>query len=363
MNKTTMVKVILIGLLSFTSWSCDKSQATFSLLSASQQFTQGAATVAVKIDILWVVDNSGSMAPLQQSLTQNFNSFISDFINKGYDFNMAVTTTDAYLSGPTFNNNNTYSKFKDGVGTTHTGVFVINPTTPNIVNTFVKNATQGDQGNGDERAFSSFQNALTNPLNSGFPRQGSFLAVIILSDEDDFSGANRPAGSWAMQGGVPDHDYTYAGLSSVASYVNFLDTLTQSIDPKNRHYSVSAITVLDQACLNSHVSSSPSSIIGQRYIDIANQTNGILSSICSNFATSLLAINNKILELSTQFHLDRQPIVSSISIQINGLNIIQDSNNGWTFDATSNNIIFHGTALPQQGATISVHFDPASAKT
>jgi hypothetical protein len=343
----------LIGILGFAS-GCDKSSGDVAILAASQKFTQANSNVNVKIDILWVVDNSYSMNPLQQSLTSNFNSFIGNFINKGFDFNIAVTTTDAYLSGVKFSNDNTLAQFRDGVGSTHTGVRVITPTTPNIVNTFVTNALQGESGSGDERAFSSFRNALTDPLNAGFPRAGSFLAVIILSDEDDFSGDNR------AQFGGTDHSYTASTLDPVSNYISFLDTLTNSTDPNNRNYSVSAVTVLDNTCLASHQAQAPSSIIGQRYISLANSTKGTLASICSNYATSLLAIQQKILELSTAFHLDRTPIVSSIKVSVDGVSINEDSTNGWTYDATANSIFFHGTALPQQGSVIDIEFDPTS---
>lgn len=342
-----------MGISSLIS-SCEKPATSFSLLEASQAFTQGSQTVNTKVDILWVVDNSGSMSALQQNLTNNFSSFMTNFINKGIDFNIAVTTSDAYLSGAKFSNNNTLAQFKDGVGTTHTGVRIINPTTPNIVNTFVTNALQGETGSGDERVFSSFRNALTNPLNAGFPRPGAFLAVIILSDEDDFSGDNR-----AQNGGI-DHSYTASTLDPVQTYIDFLDTLTRTTNINNRNYSVSAVAVIDNNCLASHQPAAPSSIIGQRYMTMANATKGILASICANYATSLLAIQQRILELSTAFHLDRAPIVSSIRVLVNGGNIIQDAVNGWTYDSVSNSIIFHGTALPQQGSSINIYFDPVT---
>lgn len=46
-----------------------------------------------KVDILWVVDNSGSMKNEQEALANNFEIFINDFIDRNLDFNMAVTTT------------------------------------------------------------------------------------------------------------------------------------------------------------------------------------------------------------------------------------------------------------------------------
>ncbi|MFW1373635.1 hypothetical protein ACEV99_23340, partial [Vibrio parahaemolyticus] len=77
--------------------------------------------------------------------------------------------------------------------------FVIIPTIADLVTTFVTNAYQGDQGSGDERAFRSMQLALDDSQNAGFHRHDAYLAVIILSDEDDFSGDSRVEGSWIAQ--------------------------------------------------------------------------------------------------------------------------------------------------------------------
>ena len=46
-----------------------------------------------KIDILFVVDDSGSMAQEQANLTTNFPQFISVIEQSGLDYRVAVTTT------------------------------------------------------------------------------------------------------------------------------------------------------------------------------------------------------------------------------------------------------------------------------
>jgi len=51
------------------------------------------------MDILWVIDNSGSMIEEQKELQENFNSFITSFVGNGYDFRIAVITTDAWITG------------------------------------------------------------------------------------------------------------------------------------------------------------------------------------------------------------------------------------------------------------------------
>jgi hypothetical protein len=56
-------------------------------------YPQPPATEAAKVDILWVLDNSGSMCQEQQRLREKFADFISQFGRKNIDFNIGVTTT------------------------------------------------------------------------------------------------------------------------------------------------------------------------------------------------------------------------------------------------------------------------------
>jgi hypothetical protein len=48
---------------------------------------------AESVDILWVIDNSGSMCQEQKAIAENFDSFIKEFGNQNIDFQMGVTTT------------------------------------------------------------------------------------------------------------------------------------------------------------------------------------------------------------------------------------------------------------------------------
>lgn len=344
---------LLPAILGLFLTNCAKDAASYSILPTGQSFQQSAAqAVNDKMDILWVIDDSASMQPLQTNLTNNFNSFITQFVTKGYDFHMAVTDTAAYLAGASYFNNPSYARFKDGTGANVTNVYDILPTTPNLASVFVKNASLGATGNGDERAFSSFKAALDSPQNAGFLRSNSYLAIIILSDEDDFSSTK------ALY--ARDHDYTDPGLVPVQTYVDYLDGLTASTGA-TRRYNVSSIAVLDNTCLQAHVAQSSSSIIGQRYIQLSNATGGSLGSICdSSYANTLNTIQQNIIELGTQYYLSRVPVVSTIQVIVNGATIPQDGTNGWSYASASNSILFHGNAVPPASAEIQVNFDPVT---
>lgn len=96
-----------------------------------------------------------------------------------------------------------------------------------------------------------------------------------------------------------------------------------------------------------------------RIMDLVGQTNGVLGDICqADFGVSMTEMADQIATLSTQFFLDRVPVIASIVVTINGVFVPQDSTNGWTYDSAANSIVFHGSAIPPQGALIGVDFDP-----
>jgi hypothetical protein len=333
--------------------ACGGDKASFSLLPDGQLFKQSNKIFNNKLDILFIIDDSGSMGPYQTNLTNNFRSFIQDFQTKGYDFKIAVNNTAAYRANTMFDNNTSWAKFKDGSGTTRSGVYVITPTTPSLESVFVTNARQGTNGTGDERAFSSFRETLKSPVNAGFLRSDSFLAVIILSDEDDFSGDSR------CRTCTPDHSYVAATLDPISVYVNYLDTLTGTTGAARR-YNVSNISVTDAACQAQFAATG--SMIGQRYMDLTAATNGVSGSLCADFADTLNSIQSRIAELSSQFFLDRMPQVDTIVVKVNGVTVANNTTNGWSYNSTANSIMFHGSAVPPQDSSIQVDFVPVTIR-
>lgn len=368
----------------FTATACDKTNRSFSLLGDANSFQQVPTVVERKVDILWVIDNSGSMETSQTNLTSNFQSFIQRFQDLKYDFRMAVISSDAYRADYSSND-----AFKDimrrwrrgkpaGSNPNYfyspdSGVHVMNPQTPDLASVFVTNATQGTGGSGDERVFQSLK-ATLDPnfaLNNDFPRTDAFLAVIIVSDEDDFSadtGASfyYVAGDYADEVNADPWDLTSGSLYNlyndprlvpVSTYKDFLDSRFGA-----GNHSVSAITILDNDCKALLNQSSFGRRLGRRYAQLVDATGGTKSSLCDNFGQSLQLISNKILENSSSFKLDREPNPASIKVLVDGALINQDAVNGWTYDATTLTITFHGSAVPQQGASIQVSFDPIAPK-
>lgn len=369
MRRTMHVMSVLLA--SVLMQACGSDSSSFSILPSGQNFQQNTDFISTKIDILWVIDNSGSMETSQQNLVSNFDAFIQNFVQKSYDFRMAVTTTDAILADPMWTNlyndpwNNYYIRnryyyglaqelkadFRQGIpGVSSSGTRIITNSTPNIIQTFNINALQGVEGYGDERAFQSMRAALNSPLNSDFRRPDAFLAVIIVSDEDDFS----------HDGTNAIDNPNSASLHSVQSYVDYLDQLTES-SGATRRYSVSTISINDQQCLDSLTDGFTGRRIGVRMGELADLTGGTIGNLCGDFGEELNLIQDKIINSLTQFYLDREPIPETIRVFVNGVQIpeaIKNGGEGWTYDPSALSIKFSESYRPPQGASISVAFDP-----
>jgi hypothetical protein len=335
--------------------ACGSRDMSFDLLSESASFNQSSAEISGKIDILWVVDNSGSMDTSQQAIAANFQRFIEKFQQNGFDFQIAVTTSEAYKDD--FNANLGLAVYRNGTyidaaGATVTAPKILNKDTPNLEKAFIANILRGINGSGDERTLQSMRSALVNTTNMamGFPRADAYLSVIMLSDEDDFS--------WNGTG-YKENLYNDPALYTLQSFVDFMDLATGS-NSTNRHYNINSIAIQDSACQTALGNNGRKIAIRQN--GLASMTGGILGSLCDDFGTTLSSISNKIIELSTQFYLDRIPSSGSLKVYVAGIVIPVDETNGYTYNATNNSITFHGTAVPIAGAQITVAYLPTELR-
>lgn len=87
-----MSAVVISGLFA----ACNTNPVIFlSSTGAIQNKIETSVSKQSKMDILWVVDNSGSMCQEQKVLRDNFDDFVDVLKNTSLDFHLAVTTTHA----------------------------------------------------------------------------------------------------------------------------------------------------------------------------------------------------------------------------------------------------------------------------
>lgn len=129
-----------------------------------------------KVDVLWVIDNSGSMSDEQDELAANFSSFISYFLDSGLDWHVGVVSTD--MDSPSHS-----GKLRDSGGERY-----LTPDVTDPISKFETMARMGASGSGTEKGRLATYTAievLGDDYNSGFYREEASLSVILISDEDD----------------------------------------------------------------------------------------------------------------------------------------------------------------------------------
>ena len=307
--------------------ACSSGQH-FDLQNSSQTFAQ-QVTYAKSIDVLWVIDDSGSMTPRQAMLAAQVPDFVTAINGTGLDYQMAVTTMDMSATGEK-------GKFLAAAGTP----VILNASTPDLANVLATRLQPGGNGSPVERGEESMQAGLNMALvasnNSGFLRKNSLLVVIFLSDEDD--------------------------SSVTADYKTYLDTIRPPLASGEHSWISNFMGILpnDPLCTTSSWNYTDP---GTKYIALATESGGTSESICSgDLRQALTNVGARILEVVTEYHLDRVPDVSTIAVTVNGAVVINDATNGWTYDATKLAVIFHGTAIPAPNAAINVNFTPLGEK-
>jgi hypothetical protein len=175
----------------------------------------------VPADILFVIDNSGSMADEQENLVRNFQTFIDVLANSDLDYRIAVVTTDlgndadqitrgpeqAGIAGFAVDESSPYRAVDTGdrsdcrtLDDVPHGCFRSSRAEPwidsqrddpsAVVRAFRDTARVGTCGSGFERGSRAMLEALENTApggcNAGFLRPDANLVVIVVTDEDDF---------------------------------------------------------------------------------------------------------------------------------------------------------------------------------
>ena len=173
-------------------------EPTITLETVVDSFTQNNAEEVGKVDILWVIDNSGSMRDEQEALARNFQYFIDEFMQKNVDFKMAITTTD---TGSSYNGRITCGVNSWG-GTLVCDNSNATPSSNELVDMLSAPAAQNDlqnfiddfmhyiyvgvRGSGRERGLHTMEQFIMR-YGQNYMRSDAYFAVIILSDEQDQS--------------------------------------------------------------------------------------------------------------------------------------------------------------------------------
>jgi len=321
--------LILTRLLFFMSLStliaCSNG-ASFGVEEKEESFS--STLYNNKVDIIWVIDDSLSMNVPQQKLAAQVQQMIEKLNELKMDYRMVVTTTSVgmgYAGGTYF-------------GTPQ----ILTAATPNLVGVFQSRLLRGESGSNLEQGLLSLQNLLSpaylNGAGQGFHRDEALLLINILSDEDDQSPGTQ--------------------ASVVQSLVNQLNLFKRPFRPNVGGWLVNFIGVLDQTCQNPF----GQSLIGHRYIDLVNSSNGTMYSICTpDLSQAVRGLQARVLEIITDYPLSAVPNLATVQVFKNGILVPRSQVNGWDYIPSTRVIRFYGTAIPAVDSQIRVDFTPASA--
>jgi hypothetical protein len=188
---------------------------------------------------------------------------------------------------------------------------------PQFLSDFKTLVNQGTSGSGTERGLNGAKNFMTK-YSSSFIRDDAYLAVVILSDEEDQSSG------------------------SVASYTDALKSFKSSAGL------VKVYAIADINKTNSGNGVLPGA---DRYIEATVNTAGVASDIRADFAGVLSDMGNEIIKLLDSFALAANPVAGSLKVYVNDQLVTN-----YSYDVSSRSIKFDPNSLPQVGANIRVTY-------
>jgi hypothetical protein len=306
---STMLRPLLLGALiasSLLSCSSEKLNRVPAPGTHTETFDQAAAS---KIDLLWVIDNSGSMADKQAKVAASLSRFIDVFARGNIDYRVAVTTSDAFAHVP----GSAGSFFH-----TATTPEIIRPTDDDPLAEFQQNIKVGTQGSGDEQGLASAKLALDLVTHhnapildaraacvgacgaSGAPtpcvkacqtqhepdflRPEAYLYVICVSDEDDHSG------------------------EEAIFYGRYLETVKGAGN---------AGQVAASAIVGDPAGVACTATPGLKYAGVAAYTGGIIGSICEpTFDQNLTRLAQDAVGLQSHFLLGALPRLETLQLEV-----------------------------------------------
>lgn len=270
-------------------------------------FIQNGAEVNANIDILWVIDNSGSMGNEQQDLADNFQTFINGFIQEDINYRMAVTTTD-----PT----------QAVVGQHACDWNLLTKTAADndelkFIRDFQDCIKVGTTGSGNEQGMVA-SSAFLNLNATQFLRPEAYLIIVYVSDEEEH-------GPLTAQGYV-DQATAFKNNAGLVKTYSIVNTVTTGSGHEE---------------------------IGQKYIDGSLITGGTSSDIHQDFHETLLDIGVRILDLADSFPLSEVPVENTIMVIVNGTNVPT----GWGYDPVARTIRFDVNNVPAVNSNISIQYE------
>ena len=239
-----------------------------------------------RINILFVVDNSGSMKEELESIANQFDSFLSSI--KKADYRIAITTTDW------IEDRGRFLEFPNGE------IFLSNPNRHGSkhnenVRLFQETVKRPIGNMDDERGIYSLNMALDNMDHADFFRPHSLFMVIMISDEDERSyGGQVPEGLYGTVPELEPYDLPETFFRKVSHQIKYSIVSVHSIIVPPGDSACRAQSGGVEGRIYAQLSQ-PSSEILSKY---GNIRSGHIGSVCSsNYSSQLGPIADTLSEV------------------------------------------------------------------
>jgi len=300
---------------------------------------------ASKVDVLFVVDDSWSMADEQVLLKQELPKLVEIASEWGQDYQIAVTTTDTkmirgeFVGSPKIGKNgDSISAIANNLVVGVTGYFEemgleaawLALSGVNMSQTDIECIdVPGQCPKYDDNNFYWCKEGNCVGPNWGFLRDDADLVIILVSDEEDSSPQSVP---WYVS--------QFAALKG-----------------KNSGHGVTlhAIVTTQDGCAGGF------GTVGYRYELAVEAFNGHLTSICaSDFSAEFEEIGEKTFGLKERFYPSLPIDPSTLVVRVNG----EVCESGWEFNQPTLSVVFDedGGCFPNYGETVELEYDVPCVK-
>ena len=222
-------------------------------------FTKKVKKYDNQLDILLVIDDSGSMYKDSSRLATKLKTFVDRLKNSNINWQMCVTTTDTeYYQGRPIQ--------WQGGNSEH----ILKKNSGNLNQIFVDTIRFIGAGfSSDEQGIKAMSLSVQDNDRSDCYRDKAALSVIVISDEDERSvGGNKS---------LSPKDYKPLGPLNTPQ--SFIKTVKNSFSPRKR-LTVNSIVIKDDSCQEQQEAQGERAFFGRQYMDLSHRTNGVIQSIC-----------------------------------------------------------------------------------
>jgi hypothetical protein len=302
-------------------------------------------------DVIWIVDESGSMDDNRQDIVNNASDFFARAVKSGLDFRMGVAgmkdaTESGVIVGKLCSKIITSVTSDDDGGTDR---FLL-PSEQSIFQGCVKNPPYYEGG--WEFGLSHTHEAVTRhlPRKSGDPtkiRPEATLVVIIVTDEapEELKSGTSYKGK---SGFLSSSDYSITAcstskLAQVNSYIKDTVDLFQGKSATHGAEGKAIVHMIGGVCKSNCGSAYMPVEYPWGYEQLVKATGGQIGDICQkNLGTTLQLIIDSITGAASPAILDLVPISASLAVALNQTQLERSRVKGFDYNAASNSLLFLG---------------------